>query len=67
MANDGKEKYKRAPKGGPVGFTLFVAYFGALVYFINHAHSFWAVVFAFIQAAIWPGYVLYYVLVLLHV
>lgn len=64
---DTKAKIKRAPTGGPVGWTLFVCYFGALVYFIQHAHGFWRIVFAFIQAAIWPGYVLYHVLQVLRV
>lgn len=69
MAEDGpKRKYvNRTSAGGPVGFTLFVAYFGALVYFMQHAHGFWAFVFSFIQAAIWPAYVLHAVLKLLQI
>lgn len=46
---------------GPVGFVLFVAWFGALVYFINQAHGFWEVVFAFVQSIVWPGILLYHV------
>lgn len=51
--------------GGPVGFVLFVAWFGALVYFINHAQGFWEVVLAFLQACVWPALVLYRVLEIL--
>jgi hypothetical protein len=46
----------------PLGYVGFVAYVGALVYFINTANGFWEVVFAFVQAAVWPGIVLYEVL-----
>lgn len=50
---------------GPIGFVLFLAWFGALVYFINHASGFWEVVLAFLQAFVWPALVLYRVLELL--
>jgi hypothetical protein len=46
----------------PWGWALFVAYFGALVYFIERNEGFWGVLFAFIQAALWPAYVVYEVL-----
>lgn len=48
--------------GGPMGFVMFVAWFGALVYFINHAHGFWEVVLAFLQACVWPAILLYHAL-----
>ena len=50
---------------GPMGFILFLAWFGALVYFINHANGFWEVVLAFLQACVWPALVIYKVLELL--
>ena len=43
----------------PWGWALFVAYFGALVYFIERNECFWGVLLAFIQAALWPAYVVY--------
>ncbi len=43
----------------PWGFVLFVAYFGALVYFIERNEGFWGVLLAFLQAALWPAYVVY--------
>lgn len=53
-----KSMYHHAPSG----FVMFVAYFGALVYFINHADGFWQVVLSFFQAAVWPGILLYHAL-----
>lgn len=46
----------------PWGFVLFVAYFGALIYFMERNVGFWGDVLAFLQAAVWPAYVLYEVL-----
>lgn len=43
----------------PWGFVLFVAYFGALVYFIERNEGFWGTLLAFLQAALWPAYVVY--------
>jgi len=59
MAKDRREIMNQ---NGPIGFVLFVAWVGALVYFINHAHGFWEVVLAFLQACVWPAFVLYHVL-----
>ena len=44
------------------GYILFVAYVGALVYFVDRNEGFWGVVLAFLQAAVWPAYVLHAVL-----
>lgn len=46
----------------PWGFVLFLAYFGALIYFMERNVGFWGDVLAFLQAAVWPAYVLYEVL-----
>jgi hypothetical protein len=62
MFKDHKKVEVINQSGGPVGFVLFVAWFGALVYFINHAQGFWEVVLAFLQACVWPALVLYRVL-----
>ncbi len=47
---------------GPLGFIMFVAFIGALVYFFQRAHNFGDVLFAFLQALVWPGIVVYHVL-----
>ena len=43
----------------PWGFILFMGYFGALIYFIERNEGFWGNVLAFLQAALWPAYVIY--------
>ncbi len=47
---------------GGMGFIMFVAWFGALVYFINQASGFWEVMLAFLKACVWPAILLYHVL-----
>lgn len=51
----------------PWGFILFVGYFGALIYFIERNEGFWGNVLAFLQAALWPAYVIYETLMRLAV
>lgn len=50
-----------------VGFVLFIAYIGALVFFVERNVGFWGDVLAFLQAAVWPAYVMYNVLGILNV
>ena len=51
---------------GPWGFTFFLAYIGAAIYFISISDgSFWAVVLGLLQAVVWPAYVMYHVLLLI--
>lgn len=49
------------------GWIFFTAYFGALIYFIQRNEGFWGVVLAFLQAAVWPAYVLHAVLKILGI
>lgn len=51
----------------PWGWALFVAYFGALVFFIERNEGFWGNVLAFLQAALWPAYVVYEALTRLQI
>lgn len=60
-------KKNTAVNNGHWGYILFVAYIGALIYFIERNEGFWGVLLAFVQAAVWPAYVLHEVLVLLGV
>ena len=46
----------------PWGFVLFIAYAGALVYFIDRNEGFVGFLHAFLQAALWPAYVMYEIL-----
>ena len=47
---------------GPLGFVMFVAFIGALIYFLQKAQDFGDILFAFIQALVWPGFIVYHVL-----
>lgn len=64
----GKETTSKAiDKSGPTGFVFFVAWFGALIYFAEKASGLGELIVAFLQACVWPAYVLYHVLSLLNV
>ncbi len=55
-------------RNGPWGFFFFVAYVGAAIYFISHSDGqFWSVVLGLLQAIVWPAYVVFHWLALLHV
>lgn len=59
-------RVKIVERAGPWGFTFLLAYIGAAIYFISVSDGgFWAVVLGLLQAAIWPVYVIYHVLLLL--
>lgn len=51
---------KTAVDNGPMGFVLFVAWIGALFFFVGRVDGFWDVIVAFLQACVWPAYVVYY-------
>jgi hypothetical protein len=61
MANE-RNFIKINKSDGPVGFTLFMAFIGAAVYFVNQVDGFWNVVLALLKAAVWPAIVIYNVL-----
>ncbi len=60
-------KKKMVADNGHWGYILFVAYIGAVIYFIERNEGFWGVILAFFQAAVWPAYVLHAALSLLAV
>ena len=47
---------------GHWGYVLFMAYIGALIYFIERNEGFSGFLLAILQAAVWPAYVLFEVL-----
>lgn len=51
---------KTAVDNGPMGFVLFCAWAGALVFFIGRVDGLWNIIVAFFQACVWPAYVVYY-------
>lgn len=56
----GKKSVEVINSSGPLGFTLFLGFIGALIYFINLSHGFWEVVLAILKACVWPVYIVYY-------
>ena len=54
-------------KGGPPAMAFFATYVGALIYFIDKANGFWEVILAFLQAAVWPAYLINKVFTLLQI
>lgn len=56
-----------AKRGGPPVLAFFATYIGALIYFIDKANSFWEVVLAFLQAAVWPAYLINKIFTLLQI
>ena len=57
-----KDKINGVANKGMFGFAGFVAYVGAVVYFLQGSDHAGDVIYAFIEAAVWPGIVLFYVL-----
>jgi hypothetical protein len=60
-----REKTKVVVDHGPTGFVFFLAWVGAAVYFVQKSEGFGEFIVALLQSAVWPAYVLYYVLRLL--
>lgn len=50
---------------GPSGFVFFVAFIGAVVYFVQQSHGFWEFILAILKAIVWPAFVTFHVLQLL--
>ncbi len=48
-------------KGGS-GFVYFMAWLGALVYYVQQANGFGQVIVAFLKACVWPAFLVYDVL-----
>lgn len=51
------------PAGG--GAVYGLGFIGALVYFLQHATSFWGALWGIIEAILWPAFLIYNVLGLL--
>ncbi|MFI5061843.1 MAG: hypothetical protein ACHP7F_10365 [Actinomycetales bacterium] len=66
MAMNGRNRV--IERAGASGFFFLLCYIGAAVYFVSVSNgSFWGVVFGLLQAVVWPAYVIFHVLALLHV
>jgi len=62
------DRVKVVERAAPWGFFFFLAYIGAAIYFISVSDGgFWAVILGLLQAAVWPVFFIYHVLLLLGV
>ena len=58
------ERIKFVERNGTWGFFFLLAYIGAAIYFVSQSGgAFWPVILGLLQAAVWPAYVVYHVLV----
>ncbi len=57
--------HKSQAAGG--GAVYGLGFIGALVYFIQHAHNFWAFLGGFFEALVWPALVVYHLLGFLNI
>lgn len=62
MAKDDKKSTETINQHAPAGFVMFVGFVGALLYFLRSANDFGDVLLAFVKAIVWPGIVVYHVL-----
>lgn len=60
-------KTKIVQQQGPWGYVLFMAWIGAVVYFVRLSDGFWGFILAVLKACVWPAYVLHHVLGLLNI
>lgn len=60
-------KVKVVNPNEPMGFALFIAWIGALIYFVQLSEGFWGFIVAFLKACVWPAYVLHAVLKALNI
>lgn len=44
---------------GASGAVYGLGFLGALIYYIQHASTFWAGVLGIIKACLWPGFLVY--------
>lgn len=49
-------------QAAPMGYVLFMAYIGAVIYFFGQSATFWGFILALLKAAVWPAYVMLHVL-----
>jgi hypothetical protein len=57
-----KDRIIWARHGGGGNAVYGLGLIGALVYYISHAHGFWAVVLAVLKALVWPAFLVYHLL-----
>lgn len=60
-------KKKKVTKAGGAGGIWFLGFVGALIYYIEyHSGTLWLVILAFLKALFWPAFLVYHLMLLLH-
>ena len=59
---DNDRRARRNPRAGTADAVYGLGLIGALVYYIQHAHGFWAVLLGILKALVWPAFLIYHVL-----
>lgn len=54
-------------KGGPMGFVLFAAWIGAVVYFVQRSEGFGEFLLAVLKSFVWPAFIVHRVMELLAI
>lgn len=54
-----KKEKKSGVNGGASGGVYGLAFLGALIYYIQHADTFWIGVLGFLKALVWPAILIY--------
>lgn len=62
MAKNEKNFIKIAKNDGSMGFVLFTAWVGALVYFVQNSEGFGGFLLAILKACVWPALIVHRVL-----
>ena len=57
---------KRVRDGGVGGGVYGLAFVGAMIYFLQHADTFWAGVVGVLKAIVWPAIIVYKILEFLN-
>lgn len=67
MAKSERNLVKVVKQDNAMGFVLFTAWVGAVVYFVGGVDGFWNIILAFLKACVWPAFVLYRALELMNI
>lgn len=66
MAKDKSTAVQKVSVRGGGDAVYAFGIFGSLIYYLQVAEGFWAVIFAFVKAFIWPAFVVYDLLKFIH-
>ncbi len=61
-----KNNDKAMKNQGIAGSVYGLGFIGALVYYLQHAHSFWIGVLGILKALVWPALLIYHLFTLFH-